>query len=476
MASSSAHVNAAPIDAADSQSAGNDVDSASPSAGFTELAQRCRDLGIAGSFDPSIESAVAAIAKARKPHRWKNVQYEKLRQRVKRAIDEAEAVAARQARPAPKLGKQRVLPPPPPQQRDGDGDGSGGAGGQQPANVVHAVSGKTTPVVGTAAAPPAQQPAPLPPAVVAPPPPSAPPQQHDQQPVDDDTLEAALEAALNALSSREERAFIAWSESTSTDAELDGEFSPQAELDKLATWRAEVAARAANPAMAAALDAMNRMRVTSGERALRLETLQAGNAVLQSLDAVVRDDFVSWLEGRGIIEPQAEPDLDELLSDWRSSPEYERTKAERIAESCMCTPGTERVFMLPWAELKRRAEDGITSLPSESQAAYDARVRADREARGVELGEYFTNPLAFRGVHYPSCTCRYDGEARACSSNRRLIAACTECHESSRVCAARDAGGPWADMRRRRWPIRRRHAGRPHQLRLAAWRMAARRW
>lgn len=394
MASSSAHVGAAPIDAADSQPAGNDVDLASLSAGFTELMQRCRDLGIASSFDPSIDSALAAIAKAKKPHRWKNMQYDKLRQRVKRAIDEAEQAAAP---PAPKLSKHRVLPPPPPQDASSDGhryDDSSQPPGKKPAPVP-------------------QQQQLQPAAAAAPPPPAA-----TSQPTDEELM-SALDAALNALTSREERAFIAWSESTSTDAELNGAFSPQAELDKLAVWRAEVAAREASPAMAAALDAMNSVRWASGEPALRLATLQAANVVLRSLDDVVRRDFVVWLEQCGVLEPMAEPNLGELLSNWRSSPEYERTKAERIAESCTCIPGTEHVFMLPWAELKRRADDGMASKPHETQAAYDARVRAERETRGVALGEYFTNPQAFRGVHYPSCTCRYDGEVSALTARTR---------------------------------------------------------
>lgn len=48
------------------------------------------------------------------------MRFEKLRMRVKRVIEEAEQAASRQA-PAPRLSKQRVLPPPP-QQRNASED------------------------------------------------------------------------------------------------------------------------------------------------------------------------------------------------------------------------------------------------------------------------------------------------------------------------------------------------------------------
>ena len=72
-----------------------------------------------------------------------------------------------------------------------------------------------------------------------------------------------------------------------------------------------------------------------------------------------------------------------------------------------CPRDREKMHSLAYAELKRRVEDGMLGQPGESQAVYDARVRADRLARGVELGEYFTNPSAFSGTHLPYCTCAH---------------------------------------------------------------------
>ena len=67
---------------------------------------------------------------------------------------------------------------------------------------------------------------------------------------------AELDAALDALSACELRAFVEWRQSTSTDAELDGAFSPQVELGLLAAWHTEVAARDAQLALTAALSAI----------------------------------------------------------------------------------------------------------------------------------------------------------------------------------------------------------------------------
>lgn len=71
---------------------------------------------------------------------------------------------------------------------------------------------------------------------------------------------AELDAALDALSACELRAFVEWRQSTSTDAELDGAFSPQVELGLLAAWHTEVAARDAQLALTAALIARLRQR------------------------------------------------------------------------------------------------------------------------------------------------------------------------------------------------------------------------
>ena len=370
--------------------------------------RRCEALGIADRIQPSIQKSLAAIESAKKSSHWKETRYHKLRKRIQRDIEEAEQAAAQQA-PPPCLSKNRVLPPPP-QQHDDNGDGNSSASGAHSSRPI------------APPAPPAKQ---QPPPQTQPPPPQTqqpPPQQQEHEPEqqppplqpppadepeDDEKL---LEAELNALSTSELRALFEWRQQTSADAELDGDMSPRIELALLAAWREEVEARRTDENVARALDEMNRARLAIGEPALRYATTQANNAVLLSLGTVVREDFESWLGQRGITQPLCEPHLDELLSDWRSSPEYESTKAERIAEKCTCTPGTERTSTLPWAEVKRRVDDGMPAVKGEGQAAYDARVRADREARGVALGEYFTDPQAFRGIHYPSCTCRYDGE------------------------------------------------------------------
>ena len=73
--------------------------------------------------------------------------------------------------------------------------------------------------------------------------------------------------------------------------------------------------------------------MASGQPAVRLQAMLERTALLGGLEDVVRSDFVVWLGRCGVEEPLAEPrpHLEELLSEWRSSPEYERTKAERIA-------------------------------------------------------------------------------------------------------------------------------------------------
>ena len=126
-----------------------------------------------------------------------------------------------------------------------------------------------------------------------------------------------------------------------------------------------------------------------------------------ALGDVEREDFGDWLLGAELW-----PD-DERLGEWRSSAAYERTKSDRIAACCTCfsrPDGGQRTWTMPYGEVKQRVEDGLSSLPGESLASWDARVRADREARGVALGDYFDNPAAYTwcGIER-TCTCMYDG-------------------------------------------------------------------
>ena len=73
---------------------------------------------------------------------------------------------------------------------------------------------------------------------------------------------------------------------------------------------------------------------------------------------------------------------------------------------------------LPWAELQRRVADGMRAQPGEDQAQYDARVRADRLARGAALGDYFDGQPAADDDAMPPLTwhgCRRCGQ-HECSS------------------------------------------------------------
>jgi hypothetical protein len=82
----------------------------------------------------------------------------------------------------------------------------------------------------------------------------------------------------------------------------------------------------------------------------------------------------------------------ELRAQWRGeddTAEHERREAERRADAWSGQPDDERgVFCLPFAELKRRVEEGLLTRPGDDQAAYDLRVYRDRVARGVSVGEY----------------------------------------------------------------------------------------
>ena len=69
----------------------------------------------------------------------------------------------------------------------------------------------------------------------------------------------------------------------------------------------------------------------------------------------------------------------------RAAPRPERVWLRRLA--CQTS--------LPYEELKRRVKDGVTRQVGEAFDAWDERVRADREARGVFRGDYFDTPWAY---------------------------------------------------------------------------------
>ena len=193
---------------------------------------------------------------------------------------------------------------------------------------------------------------------------------------------AELDALMNSMTRQEEMAFQAWREQRGPA--MYGSMHIPTEVGLVAAWRAEQRLPLPAPSL-------------PQQQADTASQQQAAQVVLESLDILVRGDFLSWLQDyRNVGDPLDEPHLEDLLCIWRNSDEYENTKNTRIAETCHCPRDREKMRSLPCAELKRRVEDGMLGQPGESQAVYDARVRADRLARGVELGEYFTNPSAFR--------------------------------------------------------------------------------
>lgn len=117
-------------------------------------------------------------------------------------------------------------------------------------------------------------------------------------------------------------------------------------------------------------------------------------------------DFSEWLWQHDLAPDQAS------LDEWRGSDSYELTKRERIAEGCTCflePDGGKRVNALPFNELKRRVDDGMLQA-GDSFQAWDERVLADRNARGVSIGDYFERPWEFSWCgSFRQCTCTYDG-------------------------------------------------------------------
>ena len=125
-----------------------------------------------------------------------------------------------------------------------------------------------------------------------------------------------------------------------------------------------------------------------------------------ALGRLERLDLDEWLAHKDL------PLDDASLEEWRMSDHYERTKRDRIVEQCTCfhTPdGGKRVTSLPYEEVKRRVDDDMLQ-GGDSFEAWDARVLADREARGVSIGEYFERPWLFNWCGtFRKCTCTYDG-------------------------------------------------------------------
>ena len=80
-----------PTTADTTQHVGNAIVPRAEGQSFDELARRCQELEISHLFQPSIEHLVETVDGAKRHQSWKNSQYRKLRQRIVRAISQAEA-------------------------------------------------------------------------------------------------------------------------------------------------------------------------------------------------------------------------------------------------------------------------------------------------------------------------------------------------------------------------------------------------
>ena len=67
------------------------------------------------------------------------------------------------------------------------------------------------------------------------------------------------------------------------------------------------------------------------------EIKKRANRVLDRLHDDVREDFEEWLKSSSI-DPLKEPHLDDQVSVWRGTGEYEEKKMERITDHCRCQP------------------------------------------------------------------------------------------------------------------------------------------
>ena len=153
-----------------------------------------------------------------------------------------------------------------------------------------------------------------------------------------------------------------------------------------------------------------REQQAAAARADAAEAAAVPTVEVAALGSTERLDFEDWLHQRSWLDLPLD---DGSLEEWRMSDHYEHAKRARIVEGCTCflePGGGRRVTSLPYEELKRRVDDGVTRKEGESFDAWDDRVSDDREARGVPLGDYFNTPLAYMWAgDYRQCTCTYDG-------------------------------------------------------------------
>jgi hypothetical protein len=329
---------------ADAQPAGNASEPSAPVQTFQDLARRCEELGVVHRISPGIEDALNAIDAAKKTAHWKSVRREKLRQRIKRVIHEAEASSsALDVEPAgsstmhagqPRHSAMRRLTP----------------------GIVHSLSGRDTgaPPVTTPAASQAQPP-PQPPTQPSPPQP-LPPQQPPPQPslpqpllqpssqlAQQDGGDGAdeLMTALQVMSDGEFDAFHAW-------RMANGE--PELHLDAVHGWR--------NSPEYDQYELRRRLRAMSREES---------------------EAFCAWRVSHGL-----SLHLD-TVDDWESSPEYDEFELQQRVERWTTAgmPGEPKVYTTTWAELLEHC--GGPQKPGESDAQYQARVSQSLSQRAEPL-------------------------------------------------------------------------------------------
>ena len=194
----------------------NVADLRAPALEWPELTHRCEALGITMRElqleQSSIDGALAAIKDAKRGSKWEHKQRQKLRKRVVRAIEDAEA--ARGAHEAEPSGTEHA--------------GSGGVGGASP---------PPRPPPQPLSLPPSQQPR----QPSQPPRPSQPqPLQPQPSPQPMDVSNAPrmsdLDAALDAMDAEELAAFVEWRHRPGMPG-LDDDMDVAAELRFVADWR-----------------------------------------------------------------------------------------------------------------------------------------------------------------------------------------------------------------------------------------------
>ena len=150
-----------------------------------------------------------------------------------------------------------------------------------------------------------------------------------QQIADPEPGLAELDALMNSMTRQEEMAFQAWREQRGPA--MYGSMHIPTEVGLVAAWRAEQRLPLPAPSL-------------PQQQADTASQQQAAQVVLESLDVLVRGDFLSWLQDyRNVGDPLDEPHLEDLLCIWRNSDEYEDTKNTRIAETCHCPRDREKM-------------------------------------------------------------------------------------------------------------------------------------